>query len=153
MRPQEIQVGILKRLRGTPIVRHDEGYGMQYSPHAPYEVLQTNAMDFNTLQRMRRFARFWDLVANSGNFVELTPLIWLDDSPFHSFMRLSDWMADTAGRTHGIALNRLAEMLVEFLTAVAQRDPAEVEARLRRDFEKRGRTDIPGMQRQLRHAR
>ena len=41
MRPQEIQVGMLKRLRGTPIVRHDAEWGMVYSPHAPYEVLQT----------------------------------------------------------------------------------------------------------------
>jgi radical SAM superfamily enzyme YgiQ (UPF0313 family) len=40
MRPQEIQVGMLKRLRGTPIVRHDAEFGMVYSPHAPYEILR-----------------------------------------------------------------------------------------------------------------
>jgi hypothetical protein len=28
------------------------------------------------MQRLRRFARYWDLVGNSGNFVESTPLIW-----------------------------------------------------------------------------
>ena len=32
---------MLKRLRGTPIVRHDAEWGMVYSPHPPYEVLQT----------------------------------------------------------------------------------------------------------------
>jgi len=53
--PQEIQVGILKRLRGTPIVRHDAEWGMVYSPHPPYEVLRTKHTDFATLQRMRRF--------------------------------------------------------------------------------------------------
>jgi hypothetical protein len=74
--PQEIQVGIFKRLRGTPIVRHDREWGMIYSPHAPYEVLQTKTMDFETIQRMRRFARYWDLMANSGNFLRTTPLIW-----------------------------------------------------------------------------
>jgi radical SAM superfamily enzyme YgiQ (UPF0313 family) len=37
--PQEIQVGILKRLRGAPIARHDEQWGMVYSPTPPYEVL------------------------------------------------------------------------------------------------------------------
>src|SRR6266700_7250855 len=42
--PQEIQVGILKRLRGTPIVRHDPEWQMAYSPHPPYEVLRTGAM-------------------------------------------------------------------------------------------------------------
>src|SRR5207253_9420786 len=54
--PQEIQVGILKRLRGTPIVRHDREWEMIYSPHAPYEVLATKRMDFATIQKMRRFA-------------------------------------------------------------------------------------------------
>src|SRR5687768_15099979 len=76
LRPQEIQVGMLKRLRGTPIVRHDAEFGMVYSPHPPYEVLQTREIDFATMQRMRRFQRYWDLIANSGNFIETTPLIW-----------------------------------------------------------------------------
>ena len=49
LRPQEIQVGMLKRLRGTPIVRHDAEWGMVYSPHAPYEVLQTKQIDFATI--------------------------------------------------------------------------------------------------------
>src|SRR6266850_2142882 len=74
--PQEIQVGILKRLRGTPIVRHDEAWQMVYNPQPPYEILQSKLIDFATMQRLRRFAKYWDLVANSGNFVETTPLIW-----------------------------------------------------------------------------
>src|SRR3954468_20945007 len=90
--PQEIQVGMLKRLRGTPIVRHDQEWGMVYSPHAPYEILQTKLIDFATMQRMRRFARFWDLIANSGNFIETSPLIWSGGSAFESFMRFSDWL-------------------------------------------------------------
>ena len=74
--PQEIQVGILKRLRGTPIVRHDAEWQMIYNPHPPYEILQNKLIDFATMQRLRRFARYWDMVGNSGNFVESTPLIW-----------------------------------------------------------------------------
>ncbi|MFN0052101.1 MAG: B12-binding domain-containing radical SAM protein, partial [Planctomycetales bacterium] len=42
LRPQEIQVVILKRLRGTPIIRHDEPCQMAYSPYAPYEILRTS---------------------------------------------------------------------------------------------------------------
>ena len=57
MRPQEIQVGMLKRLRGTPIIRHDLTWGMLYSPHPPYEILQTKLVDFADMQRMRRFSR------------------------------------------------------------------------------------------------
>lgn len=74
--PQEIQVGILKRLRGTPIIRHDAEWQMIYNPHPPYEVLSTRTMNFGTLARLRRFAKFWDIFGNSGNFVESLPLLW-----------------------------------------------------------------------------
>ena len=117
MEPQEIQVGILKRLRGTPIVRHDREWGMQYSPHPPYEILCNNLMDFNTLQRLRRFARFWDLLANSGRFTQTLPLLWRGRaSPFESFLRFSDWLGAKLGRTHSIALVALAEHLYQYLT-------------------------------------
>src|SRR6185369_14185622 len=76
MRPQEIQVGILKRLRGTPIVRHDAEWQMIYNPHPKYEILQNKLVDFATMQKLRRFAKYWDMVGNSGNFVETTPLLW-----------------------------------------------------------------------------
>src|SRR5438105_1326020 len=79
LNPQEIQVGILKRLRGTPIARHDADWQMVYNPQPPYEILQNKLIDFPTLQQMRRFARYWDLVGNSGNFVETTPLLWSKD--------------------------------------------------------------------------
>jgi hypothetical protein len=51
---------------------------MVYSPHPPYEVLRTNQVDFATMQRMRRFSRFWDLIANSGNFRDTAPMLWAD---------------------------------------------------------------------------
>ena len=79
--PQEIQVGILKRLRGTPIVRHDAEWDMAYNPHPPYEILQNKLIDFGTMQKLRRFARHWDLVGNSGNFVEARRLLWRDAVP------------------------------------------------------------------------
>ena len=74
--PHEIQVGILKRLRGTPIVRHDAEWQMIYSPHPPYEILSNKLMDFSTVQELRRFSKYWDAIANSGNFKEILPLIW-----------------------------------------------------------------------------
>ncbi len=78
LRPQEIQVGILKRLRGTPIVRHDRDWSMVYSPQPPYEILQNKLLDFAALGRLRRFAKFWDIFGNSGDFVETLPLLWTE---------------------------------------------------------------------------
>lgn len=79
LRPQEIQLGILKRLRGTPIIRHDAAEQMIYSPSAPYEVLSTRVLSAADLGRVRQLARMWDLLGNSGNFVETLPLLWRDE--------------------------------------------------------------------------
>ncbi len=143
LRPQEIQLGILKRLRGTPIVRHDAEWGMTYAPHPPYEVLSTKQVDFNTMQRVRRFSRYWDLIANSGNFVRSTPRIWGSGSPFASFMALSDWLFAQAGRNHGIALLGLAELLFRYLTEIAGRDVTQVAGLLWEDYRQGGRRDGP----------
>jgi len=143
LNPQEIQVGLLKRLPGTPIVRHDQEWGMVYSPHAPFEILQTRLIDFAAMQRLRRFSRYWDLIANSGNFVRTTPLIWTEQSPFGSFMQWSDWLFARLGATHGIALGRLAELLFEFLTEKKGVDAATAAEAMWEDYRRAGRSDRP----------
>ena len=112
--PHEIQFGILKRLRGTPIIRHTEPFGMVYDPYPPYTVLATDRIDFATMQRLVRFARYWDLVANSGRFQHTVQAI-LGDSPFANFMAFSDWLYTRTDATHRIALDRLARLVQEWL--------------------------------------
>ena len=142
--PQEIQVGILKRLRGTPIVRHDAEWEMVYNEHPPYEILQTKLIDFASLQRLRRFARFWDLIGNSGNFAATTPLLWTQSpSPFHEFMRLCDWLHDRLGRHHSIPLAQLGEQLFIFLTDEKGLPPQTVADAIWRDYQAGGRSDKP----------
>ncbi len=114
LKPHEIQFGILKRLRGTPIIRHTEPYGLVFDPHPPYTILATDLIDFATMQRLVRFARYWDLVANSGRFANTLPLI-LGDAPFANFMAMSDWLYAKTDATHRIALERLAALVVEWL--------------------------------------
>jgi len=141
--PQEIQVGILKRLRGTTIVRHDDEWGMIYNPQPPYEILRNKLIDFATMQRLRRFAHYWDLVGNSGNFIETKPLIWGNASPFNAFLRFSDWLQARTNRTNGIALMRLTELLFEFLTTELHLNPKPVAEALWRDYRHGGRHDKP----------
>lgn len=137
--PQEIQVGILKRLKGTPLARHDVAWAMVYSPEPPYEILQNKNLDFPTLQRLRRFSRYWDLVANSGNFRETLPLIIEGDSAFSAFMFFSDWLFLKVGKRSGIALPALAEFLLNYLTEHCGFQAANVAERLVADF-----TRVPG---------
>jgi radical SAM superfamily enzyme YgiQ (UPF0313 family) len=146
--PQEIQVGLLKRLRGTPIVRHDNEWGMIYSPQPPYEIMHTKLIDFFTMQRLRRFARYWDLVANSGNFIGATPLLWDGGSPFRGFMQFSDWLYAQVGQTHSIARERLTALLRRYLTEELQLPDTTVVSALPRERKLKPRT-MPA--RQARH--
>lgn len=172
LRPQEIQVGMLKRLRGTPIVRHDAEWSMIYSPHPPYEIMSTKLIDFSTMCRLRRFARYWDLFANSGRFRHSLPLILDQGSPFRSFMALSDWLWETTHQAHGIALVRSFELLMRYVNERTDIDAGLFAEALLRDYQCDGRTDtptflldritvecnvsrrvkLPGRQRQVRHG-
>jgi radical SAM superfamily enzyme YgiQ (UPF0313 family) len=142
--PQEIQVGILKRLRGTPIIRHDAEWAVVWNPQPPYEMLANRLVPFPLLQRLRRFARYWDLVGNSGNFVETAPLLWGEGtSAFRAFLRWSDWLFGRVGRTDAIALPRLMQLLFDFLTLELGRAGPVVAETLARDFRRSGRRDLP----------
>lgn len=116
LKPHEIQFGILKRLRGTPIIRHTDAYQLVFDPHPPYSILATDRIDFATMQRLVRFARYWDLIANSGRFRHTLPTL-LGDAPFARFMALSDWLYATTDATHRIALDRLASLVGQWLVA------------------------------------
>ena len=143
--PQEIQVGLLKRLRGTPIVRHDTEWEMVYNPEPPYEILQNKLIPFALIQKLRRFARYWDLVGNSGNFVESTPLLWSErKSPFAAFMHWSEWLHARVGRTDSIALVRLMQFLFEFLTSELNLDAKICARTIWADYRRGGRHDRPG---------
>ncbi len=114
--PHEIQFGILKRLRGAPIARHVEAFGLRFNPQPPYNILATDRIDFATMQRLSRFARYWDLVANSGRFARALPLL-LGASPFASFLAFADALYAATGRTHAIANERLYDEVHAHLLA------------------------------------
>jgi hypothetical protein len=140
---------------------------MIYNSHPKYEILQNKLIDFATMQSLRRFAKYWDLIGNSGNFIETTPLIWgpverdsveskfpsineigaretlTTPSPFSSFVHFSEWLYQQAGRTDGIALLRLMEWLFEFLITGRKFDARLVAGTLWRDYQRGGRHDKP----------
>ncbi len=142
--PQEIQVGILKKLRGTPIGRHDAEWDMRYSPFPPYEILSNRVLDFTTVQRLRRFARYWDLVANSGRFGATLPLMWRGfPSPFGRFLAFSDWLHAELGKTHTIALERLTHAIFRWLVERGDVPNEDATRALTSDWHKGGHRDLP----------
>jgi len=90
-------------------------------------VLATDRIDFATMQRLVRFARYWDLVANSGRFAHTVKEL-LGERPFANFMAFSDWMYTQLDATHRIALDRLAKLVQAWLQR--QGMPADAAAAL-----------------------
>ena len=111
----EIQLGILKKLSGTTLKRHDEVYGMVYSDKPPYEILQNNLIPFEIMQKMKRFARFWDMVYNSGNFKKTVTLLFENGKVFEGFFAFSGWIYSQTESTWQISLDRLAYLLFRYL--------------------------------------
>lgn len=119
----EIQIGILKKLSGTYINRHDIEHGMIYSDIPPYDVLQTSKLSFNDICVMKRFSRFWDLTYNSGNFKESVKLIWQEESVFENFYEFSLWIYTQTDSTWQISLQRLGELLFRYLCEIKKLAP------------------------------
>lgn len=168
LNPHEIQVGILKRLRGAPIIRHMQDFDMVYNPQPPYNILRTDRADFHTTQQMNRFARYWDMIGNSGRFERSLPLL-LGDMPFARFWKLSEWIYSQAQQTYKIALPRLFVLVHQGGQAALGIGQTELEAALLDDYARTGQKgavpflqefrrnqpperNLSGNRRQLRHV-
>jgi tRNA A37 methylthiotransferase MiaB len=133
LNPHEIQLGILKRLRGAPVARHVAAYGLRFNPDPPYNVLATDRIDFPAMQRIARFARYWEKVANSGRFANALPLV-LGEAPFDRFLALADWLNAMTGRTHSIAVEHLYELLHRWLSEAGGVAPQSAAHALAADY-------------------
>jgi hypothetical protein len=149
--PQEIQLGILKRLRGTPIVRHAVEYRMVFDSAPPYALKESSTIDASTMQRVSRFARYWDLIANSGRFPKTLPLLLNgrgpeceDDgagaepgdrgSPFHAFLHFSDWLWQRTEKTSGLSPEFLVDVLFDYLCSRGSLPVPKLKAALLADY-------------------
>ncbi|MEA1916879.1 MAG: radical SAM protein [Campylobacterota bacterium] len=143
MTNSEIQIGILKKLSGTTLSRHDEQHKMLYSNIPPYDILSNKDLSFIQIQKMKRFARFWDLLHNSGNFYSSISLLYKDGDVFRGFYDFSEWIFKQTASTWKISLNRMSELLFNYLVDVLKEDKNEVAEAILQDIIKVGGRSIP----------
>ncbi|RXI98333.1 DUF4080 domain-containing protein [Anaerobacillus alkaliphilus] len=64
MRPEELQLGFLKMLRGTGLRNQAEKYGYVYMDHSPYEILKNDILSFSEIIRIKRvediLEKYWN---------------------------------------------------------------------------------------------
>ncbi|OUR77971.1 B12-binding domain-containing radical SAM protein [Colwellia psychrerythraea] len=133
-RPHEIQMGILKRLKGSPIIRHTEAFDLRFNPLPPFNILSTDRVSFTTMQRINRFARYWDMIGNSGRFKYALPHI-LSDKPFDDFMAITEWIFNKTGQIHKISLKKLFELISQSVEALFPEKHQLVIAKIELDYE------------------
>ncbi|MDA3864588.1 MAG: DUF4080 domain-containing protein [Deltaproteobacteria bacterium] len=140
---EEIQVGILKKLRGTAIGRHDQEYTMVFNQEPPYEILENSDILFLEMQTLKRFARFWKIVSNSGNFKNSVKLIWENHSVFYQFYDFSNWLYQKTNATHAFSLNRMATFIHEYLVEIKKLDEYSVKQTIESDYKRLARNTRP----------
>ena len=75
MRPEQLQMGFLKVLKGSDMHEHAEEYGIRYLEQPPYEVLYTNWISYGEIRRLKRIEEMVELYYNSGQFTHTLPFL------------------------------------------------------------------------------
>ncbi|MDU2702733.1 MAG: DUF4080 domain-containing protein, partial [Clostridium sp.] len=68
IRPEEIQLGFLKLLKGSSMREEAEKYGMVYSPYPPYEIIKTDKVSYKEMIRLKKVEEMVDKYYNSQKF-------------------------------------------------------------------------------------
>lgn len=110
LRPDMLQLGFLKVIKGTPMERDAEKMGILYSPYAPYEVLKTRWMDFSDLRSLHHTEEALERYYNSGRFKEtLAHVLREEKDPFSFYEGLGRY---TEEKYRGISLGAKDQFLV-----------------------------------------
>lgn len=116
LRPNQLQMGFLKVLKGSYMYEHADEYGILYHDNPPYEVLSTKWLSYDDVLKMKRIEEMLEVYYNSGQF-EITMQV-MDahfDSAFDMFQKLGDFYETNGyfGMSHSRI--RRCEILMEFL--------------------------------------
>lgn len=141
---QEIQLGILKRLKGSPLDVQADELGLVFSSVPPYEILQTPTMRFSELTAFKRFARYYDVLVNNANYPESVERLCFGDY-FSKFHALSQWIYRETRATQGISQTRWVTLLFRYMTEVAGVEAREAALCLIHDYLRSRKEDIPSV--------
>lgn len=92
MEPQQLQLGFLKVLKGSPMHKKAEEYGIVYTSHEPYEVLYTKWISYGEIRKLKRVEEMVELYYNSGQFTTTLPVLErFFESPFAFYEALAEY--------------------------------------------------------------
>ena len=131
LRPQQLQLGFLKVLKGSYMYEKREEYGCVYKQREPYEVLSTNWLSYGEICRLKGIEDMVEVYYNSGQF---TCTIEALEKEFSDAFAMYEALADFYEKKgyFGISHTRIRryEILLEFLEEQGREDLAYFRERM-----------------------
>lgn len=95
LKPDEIQLGFLKLLKGSSMRLEAEKWGIVYSPHAPYEIIRNKDISYEELLILKKVEHITDKYYNSGRFKHSLNFVLSNyESPFDFYYDLSNYFME-----------------------------------------------------------
>jgi radical SAM superfamily enzyme YgiQ (UPF0313 family) len=125
LRPEELQLGFLKMLRGTGLRLDAEKWGYIYMDRAPYEMLGNDLMPFGDIVRIKRvedvLEKYWNAHRLDHTLLYLVDRVF--PSPFDFFQMFGDYWEGRGWSKIGHQLEDLFSRLWTFLTDLPRETP------------------------------
>lgn len=116
MQPQQLQMGFLKVLKGSPMEEEAQKYGIQYLSRAPYEVLSSHWLPYKDVLRLKKIEEMVEIYYNSNQFEHiLKVMLPVFPSPFAMFERLADFYEEQGYFTESPARSYRYQVLLHFM--------------------------------------
>lgn len=116
LKPNQLQLGFLKVLKGSYMYGHAAEYEIVYHEKTPYEVMKTKWLSFDDVLKIKQVEEMLEVYYNSGQFeITMKVLEPLFDSAFMMFQELGAFYE--ARGYFGMSHSRIrrAEILLEFM--------------------------------------
>lgn len=116
LKPNQLQLGFLKVLKGSYMFEHAAEYGIVYHDKPPYEVMSTKWLSFDDVIKIKRVEDMLEVYYNSGQFeITMKLMECIFDSAFEFFQELGDFYE--ANGYFGMSHSRIrrCEILLEFM--------------------------------------
>ncbi|WP_434297006.1 B12-binding domain-containing radical SAM protein [Clostridium sporogenes] len=113
--PEEIQLGFLKLLKGSPMRLEAEKWGMVYSPYPSYEILSTKDISYEELLILKKVEGVVDKYYNSGKFDNILKYFMGEfKKPFDFYYRLAMFCNDKGYFDRNISGPQYYKVFLEF---------------------------------------
>ena len=95
LKPEQLQLGFLKVLKGSYKQEHQEEYGIVHKAHPPYEVLYTKWISYEDVLRLKGIEEMVEVYYNSRQFTNTMEELEKEyDSAFTMYDRLASYYED-----------------------------------------------------------